>query len=657
MKIYFVLLALTLAAHAAPSDPGQVAIEFLEKVRDRKLNLEPGGDTALAPQTGEGKRRQIAKQIERLARDLGSDPLEVGAVKQDENYAAVLVRKVGGFDPSRLRVFPVALVMRGKKWEVAPVPASFENAGTGYAIALRKRIGQLEDWMLREQVLDLQKLREQSNTRMRRKIAANLSEAQLRSFDALKAGERFLAACETGDLASVLGLLGGLGAKLPDDWPARIRAAENAFAAGPKAEPPWRLLVAPDVARVVVRHEEDGNTGTVAIACLDPGGTADAPPAIQVVHFELAKSDEGLWRMDPPVAFIHQMKVPPPVEENGDDGEEDEAPIQLKNLGDASSSEWINEFPASWSAAHPAVPQATAEAASEAWLASLRTGSFQSFLATSKLDGDPDNAVKACIKAARTWRDLRSGLLTDFAIPLAFRADGDRAAVIYQFFAARDSDKFTPRSVCFEKSAGGWSWTPEPSTATRDSMLPWIATESERLAAVWQQQLLSECTIVSDLATLEAPTEEETRTCVEAWLEAIHRGDVEEAITRIACLGDPRSGAVALQNLGYEITASRGQPSPAAITAIHRGKIFSAAAVRIGREDGKPVFPLFPVVKTSQGSRILIEIDLFASGNRSRDYLNNAALARLAKSGTDEAAADLKSLFKDHLTKTGELPK
>ena len=110
MKVILVLLVTVIAAQAAPSDPGSAAIDFLEKVRLRKLNLEPGGDTALSPQTADSKKRKIAKSLERLARDLGSDPLEVGAVKLDEDFAAVLVRKVGGFDPHRLQVFPVALV-------------------------------------------------------------------------------------------------------------------------------------------------------------------------------------------------------------------------------------------------------------------------------------------------------------------------------------------------------------------------------------------------------------------------------------------------------------------------------------------------------------------------------------------------------------------
>jgi hypothetical protein len=73
VKVILVLLASLIAAQATPSDPGAVAIDFLEKVRSGKLNLHPGGDTALSPQTADGKKRKIAKTIERMARDLADE--------------------------------------------------------------------------------------------------------------------------------------------------------------------------------------------------------------------------------------------------------------------------------------------------------------------------------------------------------------------------------------------------------------------------------------------------------------------------------------------------------------------------------------------------------------------------------------------------------
>ena len=624
VKFLPVLLAAAMTAHAAPSDPGKAAIDFLEKVRLKKLDLSPGGDTALSPLTADEKKRQIARRLDRMARDLGNDPLEVGAVKLDENFAAVLVRKIGGLDPSRLQVFPVALVKRGAEWSAAPLPASFENVGAGYAASLRSRLELLENWMLREQVVDLEKLREQSVSGMRRKIEANLAAAGLRNLNSKQVGGRFLSACGRGDLPSVLGFLGGLAAKLPDDWPARLKAADLAVTAGSQAPRPWRLLVAPEVARVMVHHEEEDGHALISIACLDP---ASAEPRIEVVHFELAKSPDSLWQIDPPAGFLQ-------IKENPNDDAEDDLDSDLRDA-----------FPRKWTATRPSEPQATAELARQNLLAVLRNGNFQALLATSKLAENPEAARKACIQAAQTWWTLHDPAAVRHAMPLAFQADESAAVAICQWFSAREPDRFDARALYFEKSPGGWLWTPEPASTTRGKFQNWVDAETARWPDQWLQSLLVHCPVLEKIHAIQAPTKDDAKKTVEAWLEATRRGDVVAALRLVARLSDPLSGSNVLQNLGYEIIASRRRRNEPTITGAYQGKTWTALGVQIN-QDGKSTHPLYPVVQTDLGPRIVIEIDLFASCNRGREFLNKTALERLAKSNS--AAGELKTLYSDY---------
>ncbi len=212
VKALRVVLAMTTAALANPSDPGASAVEFLEKTRAKSVNLEPGGDSALVAQTSTQKRQQIAHRLDRMARDLATGRLEVGAQQVDDDLAAVLVRKIGGFDPSEWQAFPVAMVKRGTHWLAAPVPASFENAAIGYTPSLRHRLATLEDWMLNEQARDLPCLHHQAADRLRLQIATSLPPATVRGFAAGQAAQRFLTACEQRNLPAALGLLGGLSA-------------------------------------------------------------------------------------------------------------------------------------------------------------------------------------------------------------------------------------------------------------------------------------------------------------------------------------------------------------------------------------------------------------------------------------------------------------
>ncbi len=637
MKFLSVLLAVAVTAHAAPSDPGKAAIDFLEKVRQRKLDLEPGGDTALSAQTADEKKRQIARRLDRMASDLGSGPLEIGEVKMDENFAAVLIRKVGGFDPSLLQVFPVALVKRGAEWTAAPVPASFENAGAGYAIPLRKRLELLENWMLREQVVDLENLREQSADRMRRKIEVSLTAKDLRSFNPKEVGERFLTACERKDPSTVLGLLGGLAAKLPDDWAARLKAVDRAFAAGSPATRPWRLLTSPEVIRVLVHHEEQNDSGLISMACLDPTRTSSSGPRLEAIACDLTKSPDGLWQINLPASFLQ---------------ESDESPAAPD---DSFASEHLEAFPEKWTQAHPPVPQPDAELARLALIHVLGDGDLKSLLAISQLGGSPQQARKAFLKAAQIWWTIHDPTAVRHAMPLAFKVDDSAAVGMFQFFSTRDPDLLEVRNVYFEKSSAGWLWTPEPADHTREHFKGWVESESRRWPDQWQQALLSDSPLLTKIDELPAPTKEEARKTVAAWLNATRHGDVTAALPLIARMDDPKSGSTALQNLGYEIIGSRRSQEMPVITGVYQGSTWTAVRVK-SDQGGKPSYPLYPVIQTARGPRIVIEIDLFASGNRGREYLNQEAFKRLQKSSSVAATTELRSLFSAHQAAVEALP-
>ena len=637
MKFFFVLLAFAMTAHAAPGDPGKVAIDFLEKVRLRKLDLAPGGDTALSAQTVDEKKRQIARRIERMASDLGSDPLEIGEIKLDENFAAVLIRKVGGFDPSRLQIFPVALVKRGAEWIVAPVPASFENAGAGYAVALRKRLELLENWMLREQVVDLEKLREQSASRMRRKIEVSLPVKDLRSYSAKEVGEHFLAACERQDQSAVLGFLGGLAAKLPDDWAARLKAVDLAFAPKSTATRPWRQLTSPEVMRVLVHHEELNNSGLITIACLDPARTTSPGPRLEAIPCDLTKGPDGLWQINPPAVFLQET---------------DESPDEWIGSLD---SDHLDAFPEKWIQAHPPNPQPTAELARQALIRALGDRDLKSMLAISEFGGSSEVARKACIQSAQTWWAIHDPTAVRHAMPLAFKADESRAVGLFQFFSTRDPDRLEARAFYFEKSAAGWLWAPKPTERTLENFRVWVEDESRGFPNQWQQTLLGNCPALTKIDGLKAPTPEAARQAVEAWLDATHRGDVTAALSLIAKLTDPRSASTALQNLGYEIIGSRHSKDMPVITGIYQGASWTAVGVKIDQGD-RSTYPLYPVIQTDLGPRIVIEIDLFASGNRGREYLNRMAFERLQKFGSVAAATELRRLLSEHLADVEALP-
>lgn len=630
MKSITALLATIVTAVAAPSEPGDTAIRYLEKVRARSVDLTPGTDTALSVQTSEAKRKEISRRLERMSRDLGSDPLEIGAVKVDGELGAVLVRKIGGFDPGRLQVFPVALVKRENGWRAAPLPASFENSGVGYATALRKRLESLENWMLSQRAFDLEALREQSEQRMRTRIESSLPADVMRAMDAFTATERFLSACENRKLPEVLGLLGGLSTVLPEDWPLRLKAADTAMADSPGALRPWRLLSAPEVLRVAVYQEEDNESAMASIACLDP--TANPPefrnPRVELVHLELNKTADGFWRVDPPAGFTQQS-----IPESEDEGVDLDADL-------------LDLFPAKLALKYPAKPEPSAAAVRDMVFASFASDHPSSWAPLVHTSGEPGQVREKFAAASQIWWETRNRSTPRKPIPLAFQESGDAAAAIAQFFDPRNPEKIDLRPIYFHKTSMGWLWSPAPTDDITRPLQAWVDEQEPKWDQDWKEKLLADSIQLDRLQASSAPDEGSSRAIVEAWLAAIRKGDITAALATTVRLKAADSNEILLRNLGYELGGAQRMTQPATVTRTQRGSHFTTVSVTTPLEE-KPVRPLYPVIATPAGPRILLEVDLLASGSRSRDFLNKTALSRLRKTET-AAAAELEKSFAAH---------
>lgn len=623
------MLGMAGMALAAPAGPGASAVGFLEKVRSGTINLEPGGDTALAAQTNARKRQEIARRLERLARDLGNDPLEVGPVRQDDDLAAVLVRKSGGFDPARLQVFPVALIRRGAAWLAAPMPASFENSGVGYSAEVRRRLDALEDWMLREQVVLREQLRTQAALELRQRISASVSADALRSLTAIEAGERFLKACQEENLPEILGLTGGLSQEPPENWAARLRAAETAVREPASASRGWRLLTAREVARIPVFHEEsdDGRSSTLSIACLDPGGSGSGKPVIEIVHLPIRRAADGLWLVSP--------------EENV--GPETDADASLLDM-----------FPSKLAMRHPPAAAESASAMRDGLLAAFGTDDASAWIPRIRLNGDPADQRETCLRAAATWWDARNPANSARPLPLDFHESGDVAAIACQFFSARQPDRSDLRLLVLEKTPMGWLWNPIPGEETMAKVKEWSEPRRDAWMNEWRDKLLADCPEIENLADGSAPSEEVVKGLMTDWLAALAKGDVAAAIRLTVRLKQPDSRSQLLRNLGYEVAGFRRSERPPELASILPGKRLSAATTR-AVSDNQPVFPLYPVVATPAGPRILLEVDLIHTSNRRRDFLNRTALERLRKQDPD-AADELGTLFSGHVDRSRSGP-
>lgn len=588
------------------------------------LNLEPGGDTALQANTTAGKLMTIRKGIARLEADLRDGKLEIGEVKEDEGYAAVMVRKVAGFDSSEIRVYPVAMVKRGDQWFPAPVLASFENAVSGYTLPVRERLSALEGWMMRKRVIDLDILIARSAERTREQIRESVIGENLEGDDLAGIAEAFLKACAAGDRAAILGFLGGLADPLPEDWPARL--AVSRLAVGGRG--PWRLLVAPEVVRVPVLVERTNRSGMVSIACLDPsiGGSSGTLGKIRIIHIDFAKDGSGRWRMDLPSVLMSA----------DEDSLDDDGGLDV---------DLLDRFPKRLRELDPAIRVPTARAASEGVMESLKSASLRDLLRHVDFGKGGKDGRVACSAAARIWWSLNEPGSLRMPLELGFKEEGDSAAAVFQLFSVNDADRFEPITLRFRNFSDGWAWCPADGLEDNQALAEWVKEGEPGWRLSWRGKLMKPGTALGQLGFGRAATDAEVNGLLADWMGALERKDIRLALSLSAWLGGEGEIPVkALRNLSYDFAnfaAGEWQ-----VQGILRSASWAVASVR-QLADGKVRNAFIPVVITGSGPRLLPEIDLFAEDNRTRNFLNESTFHRLDKFADKERVKELKELFEN----------
>ncbi len=630
VKIFSFLLVVLLVLPAAANEPGPAALDFLEKIKSGEVDLQPGGDTALQPHTTDDKRKAIREGLDRAETDLRGGSLELGEVKTDENFAAVIVRKVGGLDSTHLQIFPVALVKRGAEWLPAPVLASFENAVTGYTVPLRERLSTLEIWMMRERVLGLEKLIEESEDRTRKIIRESIVGEDLEGEDLVKISEGFLEACVSGKQAAILGFLGGMGDPLPEDWPQRLKASEAALDKNAATTGPWRLLVSPQVVRVRVNEERTRDTGLISIACLDPARVASNGTLgkIEILHFDFNKDAEGRWRMDLPPALLHNDS-----DELSDD---DDLDVDL-----------LDRFPKRLRELDGVVASPSAQAAEAAVMDMLKVANPRELLKHVDFDGRPKELRIAATSAAEMWWSMNGPNSFRVPIRLGFREEGMLAVAVFQWFSPNDPDRFEMKSFFFKKSDAGWLWAPgvvsSKERADQNTLSKWVKENEPGWRLSWREQLLAPSLKLDAIELKTLPDDAQVKELAAEWLSALKSRDIVKALAWTGWLGaDGEIPMKSLRNLSYDIaSASKGEGQ---LTGIYRSESWVAAGIsHIGENYAQHSF--VPVLMTAKGARILPEIDLLGAGNRTRKFLNQASFERLARFAGDGKVKELEKLF------------
>lgn len=617
---------------APAEEPGQVAVAFLEKVRQGKVDLKAGADTALSPHITDGKRKLIEESIENLSSQIGKGKLIAGNVRVDGDFAAVMVTQDNETDSSQLQVYPVALVKGENGWRAAPVLASFENAVSAYTVPLRERLSALEAWMMQQRVLEIENLMVRTTERMKEQIKSSFQPGDLTKSDPVKLLDRFQRAYAEGRQMEVLGYLGGYSEKWPGDWELRTEAMRRAFSSKSRARYPWRVLAAPDVIRVVVDESVEENEAIISLACLDPEwvGEVRETGGIHLVHFSFSKDEQGNWIMDLPESLLQDDK-------------------ESFLAGQGLDNDLLDVFTERLRKSAPSQHAASFEQAEQEVMGLLEHGSGQELLRWVNLNQDPQGSRESCIIAMRDWWSIRSPAMFRSPVKMGSRVEGDWAVAVYHWFSLNQVEHVELKPMFFRKSEKGWAWVPgtvrNVDPAVGEIFAGWIKGEQGQWQANAMKNSLKSVISLKRLELDDKVEDRKVEELAQKWNVALKKKNIRDLFNLSARMGD--DGALShklFRNLAYEL--SLAQRIESQFTGIYRAGKWVAAG--FSHVDGnEKIISLMLVVPTEHGLKVLPEIDLISDGNRTRKFLNKVALDRLENHVSETELDEIKGLFED----------
>ena len=621
---------------ALAKEPGQVAVEYLEKVRDGKVDLKGGEDTALSSNITEGKLKQIEESIKNLSSQIGKGKLIIGEMRQDREFAAVMVTQDEELDQNRLQVYPVALVKGEKGWRAAPMLASYENAVFAYTVPLRERLSGLEIWMMKQRVLEIGNLIVRSSERLNEKIKSHFKVSDLTNYSPFKILDGFQKAYAEERQMEFLGYLGGYSEKWPSDWDLRMEAMRGAFSAKARASYPWRLLASPDVVRVVVGESIDEKEAMISLACLDPAWVGDSGKldGIQLIHFSFGKDEQGNWRLDLPESLLQNDKDEFLRSQGMDD---DLLEVFTERLRKQAPPQIAESF----------------EKAEKEVMGHLEHGQASELLRWVDFDRAPKNSRDACVLAMRDWWLIHSPGVFRWPVKMGSRVEGEWAVAVYHWFSLNQVERVDFKPMFFRKMAKGWVWVPG-SVRDVDSEVSvifskWLKEQEEPWRANAMNKLLESVYSIQRVSFDKQIEDIEVQQLAQKWSLALKQNNIRELLDLSATLGGGAELSQKLfRNLAYEI--SMAQRVESQITGVYRAGKWVAVGFSHGEGD-EILFSLMLIVETDEGLKFLSEIDLISDRNRTRKFLNKVSFERLKTHVSEQELEQIKGLFEDFETK------
>ena len=146
---------------------------------------------------------------------------------------------------------------------------------------------------------------------------------------------------------------------------------------------------------------------------------------------------------------------------------------------------------------------------------------------------------------------------------------------------------------------------------------------------------------------------EEAEQLVRKFRSLLREGKLLESFACGALL-DPEKGVWdALKSMSYEYRGTKQATAADREVHVQAGRSWAAVSLRVDSgQGGAPDYPMYLVVATSEGPRIVVDIGLRLATNKGREVLNGRVWKRVEAQLGEKESALVRSLFEGHVERS-----
>lgn len=639
------LVACTLHLYAQPTlneespqkkSPEQVALRFIQLIANNQLDLDQ--HTAISSNCSELRRDDIKQKTRALQTSHFTETSHffIESSKTAGSLAGVLIGSKNKDQPLQTHLFRVALILKDQTWLPAPVIGSFTNSGYGYDPEVETNVTALESWLTKQKAKSQAKHKSQSHKNYLTTLLKLEQAAQLDQITPEDAFYRFVDHCRKKDTSNALVSMGAAS----DQLSAPLEQALINVQAGIHQQSKyshWAPLNLDHYIAQVLFVDEENSTMTVGFYHILNNGRSKASA------FEYFKHQGKTFLRLSNVSQKNKKQL----------GEfrriiqKPNAQFHAENNSDKILDAILKRF---------SISQATSpEQAKQHLTRAIENQDFKTLLPLLPHQGAiyelPENRHLAIKHLYTLWNNIKDTATKDLTSSPLYSSDNLAMLPIPSGTASHQTKLWLLRNDL------GWHII-DRAAHELDSDIELLknAQELESQHALYLENLAQKdkADILNQIKTISLPltsdpvTEEQALQTLQAYRTALRANSSKQALSH-TIFSKEEDIAQVFKSLKYKIKGALNHIEYDHYLGSSTSGQWRALSHRTeSKTTAIKDYPLYLIVQTDEGAKILHDIDLRHSSNKGRQILNTKLLKQLKKTLPADEFHHIQTLFDEH---------